>query len=120
MSLWADNATFTQQGDPNSPYIGQDQLRAFWESSGSFKNRRLSLVPSFKIQIDVKSADEAWLYFECHAVADYDQPSKSIVTDRFLAGTVRRGARRWVFWDITAGSSSPLSPDTYYSKRKGC
>jgi hypothetical protein len=71
-------------------------------------------VPSFKIQIDVKSADEGWLYFECHDVGDYDQPTRAIVTDLFLAGTVKRVRGKWVFWDITGGSSSPLSADTYY------
>jgi hypothetical protein len=58
-ALWADDGTLTNQGDPNSPYVGSERLRAFWQNSGSFKNRRLSLVPSFKTQIDVRSDDEA-------------------------------------------------------------
>jgi hypothetical protein len=114
MSLWADEATYNQQGDPNSPYVGSDSLRGFWLNSGSFKNRRLSLVPSFKIQIDLKSDDEGWLYFECHDVGDYDQPNKAIVADLFLAGTVKKIQDNWVFWDMTGGSSSPLSADHYY------
>jgi hypothetical protein len=44
MSLWAEDATFNSQGDPNSPYAGSDSLRGFWLNSGSFKNHRLSLV----------------------------------------------------------------------------
>jgi SnoaL-like domain len=114
MSLWADEATFTNQGDLSSPYIGSARLRTFWQNSGSFKNRRLSLVPSFKTQIDLRSDDEAWLYFECHDVGDYDQPTRTIAGDTFLAGTVKRLEGNWVFWDMTAGSSSPLSMDHYY------
>jgi hypothetical protein len=114
MSLWAEDATFNSQGDPNSPYVGSDSLRGFWLSSGSFKNRRLSLVPSFKTQITIRSDDEAWLYFECHDVGDYDQPTRSIAGDTFLAGTVKNVQGKWVFWDMTAGSSSPLSADRYY------
>jgi hypothetical protein len=114
MSLWAEDATFRNQGDPNSPYVGADSLRRFWLNSGSFKNRRLSLVPSFKTQIAVRSGDEAWLYFECHDIGDYDQQTRAIAGDTFLAGTVKHVQGNWVFWDMTAGGSSPLSPDHYY------
>ena len=114
MSLWAEDATFNNQGDPNSPYVDSESLKSFWLNSGSFKNRRMSLVPSFKIQIDVKSDDEAWLYFECHDVGDYDQPTRAIAADAFLAGTVKKVQSNWVFWDMTAGNSSPLSADDYY------
>jgi hypothetical protein len=114
MSLWADEATLSNQGDPNSPYVGSERLRVFWQSSGSFKNRRMSLVPSFKTQIDVRGDDDAWLYFECHDIGDYDLPSRAIAGDTFLAGTVRNVQGNWVFWDMTAGSSSPLSMDHYY------
>ena len=114
MSLWADDATFNSQGDPNSPYVGSDSLRGFWLNSGSFKNHRLSLVPSFKTQITLRNDDEAWLYFECHDVGDYDQPTRAIASDTFLAGTVKNVQGKWLFWDLTAGSSSPLSADHYY------
>jgi hypothetical protein len=114
MSLWAEDATFNSQGDPNSPYVGSDSLRGFWLNSGSFKNHRLSLVPSFKTQITIRSDDEAWLYFECHDVGDFDQPTRAIASDTFLGGTVKNLQGKWVFWDMTAGSSSPLSADQYY------
>jgi len=114
MSLWAEDATFNNQGDPNSPYIGTESLRAFWLNSGSFKNHRLSLVPSFKTQIAVRSDDEAWLYFECHDVGDYDQTTRAIAGDTFLAGTIKNVQGAWLFSDMTAGSSSPLSADHYY------
>lgn len=113
MSLWAPDGVLRVQGDPNSPYVGTTALRSFWLNSGSFKNHRFSLVPSFKTTIDVHGA-EAYLYFECHDVANYDQPSRSIIGDTFLAGTVRFIGGDWVFADMTAGKSSPLSPDHYY------
>ncbi|MBV9358082.1 MAG: nuclear transport factor 2 family protein [Chloroflexi bacterium] len=114
MSLWAPDSTLASQGDPNSPYVGSDSLRAFWLGSGSWKSHRLSLVPSFKIRIDVKADDEAWLYFECHDVADYDQPSRSIIADLFMAGTVKNVDGSWQFWNMTSGSGATLSPDHYY------
>ena len=114
MSLWAEEATFSSQGDPNSPYVASDSLRGFWLNSGSFKNRRLSLVPSFKTQIMLRGDDEAWLYFECHDIGDYDQTNRAIAGDTFLAGTVKNIQGKWVFWDMTAGSSSPLSADHFY------
>ena len=77
-------------GDPDSPYAGFDQLKAFWHGSGSFTHRRFSLVPSFKIQIDVHG-DVAHLYFECHDVGEYDMPARQIIADTFLADTLHRG-----------------------------
>jgi SnoaL-like domain len=114
MSLWAPDATLNSQGDPNSPYVGAESQRAFWLNSGSWKTHRLSLVPSFKIQIDVKSDDAAWLYFECHDVDDFDQSNRSIVADLFMAGTVKLVDGKWMFWDMTSGSGATLSPDHYY------
>jgi hypothetical protein len=113
MSLWAADGTLTNQGDPNSPYVGADQLRSFWLGSGSFTHRRFSLVPSYKIQIEVHGR-EAWLYFECHDVGDYDLPTRFIASDSFLAGTLRHICGNWVFWKMTAGNSAPLSVDHYY------
>jgi hypothetical protein len=113
VSLWAVDGRLTNQNDPNSPYVGSDELRAFWLSSGSFTHRRFSLVPSFKTQIDVHGND-AWLYFECHDVGDYDLPTRFIANDSFLGGTVSNVAGNWVFADMTAGKSFPLSVDHYY------
>jgi hypothetical protein len=113
MSLWAEGATLRNQGDPNSPYVGFERLRAFWLSSGSFTHRRFSLVPSFKITIELRG-DEAALYFECHDVGDYDLASRNIASDTFLAGQVRRAGQRWLFWDMTAGKAAPLSVGHYY------
>jgi len=113
MSLWAAEATLVNQGDASSPYIGTDQLRGFWSRSGSFTHRRFSLVPSFKTQIGVHG-NESWLYFECHDIGDYDLPSRFFAADAFLAGTVRNVGGNWLFWNMTAGKSSPLSFDHYY------
>jgi ketosteroid isomerase-like protein len=113
MSLWDDDATLNIQGNPNSPFIGSAQIRPFWQTSGSFTHRRFSLVPSFKTQIDV-DGDEAWLYFECHDVGDYDLPDRAIAADTFLAGTVRKVHGKWVFSNMTAGKAFPLSANHYY------
>ena len=113
MSLWAENGTLHVQGDPKSPYIGSSSLRAFWQTSGSFTHRRLSLVPSFKTQINVRGAS-AWLYFECHDVGDFDLATRFIAADTFLGGTVRRAEDSWVFSNMTAGKAFPLSIDHHY------
>ncbi len=113
MSLWDPNGILIVQGDPNSPYVGFDQLKAFWLSSGSFTHRRFSLVPSFKIRISV-FGNEAALYFECHDVGDYDLTTRFIASDTFLAGTIRNLNGKWVFSNMTAGKAAPLSPDHYY------
>jgi hypothetical protein len=113
MSLWAEEGTLTNQGDPNSPYVGSDRLRSFWLASGSFTHRRFSLVPSYKIQIETHG-DTASLYFECHDVGDYDLPMRFIASDTFLGGTLRHIDGAWVFWDMTAGRAAPLAVDHYY------
>jgi len=114
MSLWADNATFTNR-TTGATYLGADQISSFWAGSGSFVNQRFSLVPSYKTQIEVHG-DEAFLYFECHDVGNFANGSygKTIINDSFLAGTLRNVGGTWLFWDMTAGSSSPLSYSTYY------
>ena len=113
MSLWAPEATLHVQGNPNSPYVGMVRLRSFWQNSPSFTHRRLSLVPSFKTQINVLG-DEAWLYFECHDIGNYDLATRFIAGDTFLAGTLRNVGGSWLFANMTAGPSSPLSADHYY------
>lgn len=113
MSLWDNDGILNIQGDPNSPYIGFDRLKLFWQNSGSFTHRRFSLVPSFKTQIDVDD-DEARLYFECHDISNFDLPDRAIAADTFLAGTVRNVRGRWVFSNMTAGKAVPLSVNHYY------
>jgi ketosteroid isomerase-like protein len=118
MSLWADDATFINNST-GITYVGSDQIRSFWQGSGSFTHHRFSLVPSYKTTIEVHG-NEAFLYFECHdignfATGQFDDPTvKTIVNDTFLAGTLRNIHGNWVFWYMTAGPSSPLSYDTYY------
>ncbi len=113
MSLWDANGTLTVQGDPSSPYVGFNQIRTFWLSSGSFTHRRFSLVPSFKTQINVHG-EGASLYFECHDVGDFDLPTRFIASDTFLSGTLRNIGGHWVFSNMTAGKAAPLSVDHYY------
>ena len=105
--------TLIVQGSPNLTFVGSEQIRSFWETSGSFTHRRFSVVPSFKTQIDVHG-DEAWLYFECHDIGDYDLPDRSIASDTFLAGTVRNVGGKWVFSNMTAGKAFPLSVNHFY------
>lgn len=113
MSLWDAQGRLEVVGDVKSPYVGSERLREFWANSGSFKNRRFSLVPSYKTQIEVHG-EQGTLYFECHDVADYDQPSRNIINDTFLRGTVRKVGGKWKFAQMTAGPSTPLSLDHYY------
>lgn len=119
LSLWADDATFVNKSNGQT-YVGADQIRSFWQASGSFTHHRFSLVPSYKTTIQVHG-DEAFLYFECHDVGEFqtggfnDPTTKTIVNDTYLAGTLRRVQDAWVFWSMTAGPSSPLSYSTYYS-----
>ena len=108
MSLWADDATFVNRST-GTTYVGFESIKSFWQGSGSFTHHRFSLVPSYKTKIDV-DGDEAFLYFECHDVGDYDLPTRAIAGDTFLAGTVRRVQGTWVFWDMAAGPSAPLAP----------
>lgn len=118
MSLWADDATFVNKSNGQT-YVGANQIRGFWQVSGSFTHHRFSLVPSFKTTIQVHG-DEAFLYFECHDVgefqtAGFDEPNtKTIINDSYLAGTLRHTQGAWLFWSMTAGSSTPLSYSTYY------
>jgi hypothetical protein len=113
LSLWADDAVLNVQGNSSSPFVGLDQLRTFWAGSGSFTHHRFSLVPSFKTQIHVEG-DTAWLYFECHDVANFDTSARSIVNDTFLAGTLQKHGNIWQFKEMTAGPSTPLSVDHFY------
>lgn len=113
MSLWDVDGVLNNQGDANSPYIGFDKLKSFWLNSGSFKNRRFSLVPSFKIMIDIHG-DLAWLYFECHDLGDFDLDTRAIAADTFLAGMVGNVSGSWVFKNMTAGRAFPLSATQYY------
>lgn len=113
MSLWAEDASLAIPGNPESPFVGLDQIRAFLLTTGSFVHLRLSLVPSFKIQIDVHG-DEAFFYEECHDVGDFALPSRAIAADSFLAGTLRKIEGKWLFSNMFGGSASPLSVNHYY------
>jgi ketosteroid isomerase-like protein len=118
MSLWADDATFVNRST-GITYVGTDQIRSFWQGSGSFTHHRFSLVPSYKTTIEVHG-NEAFLYFECHDVGNFQSGSfgdptvNTIVNDTFLAGTLRHIGGDWLFWTMTAGPSTPLSYDHYY------
>jgi ketosteroid isomerase-like protein len=113
MSLWAEDASLTIPGNANSPFVGLEKIRAFLLTTGSFVHLRLSLVPSFKIQIDVHG-DEAFFYEECHDIGDFNLPTRFIASSTFLAGTLRKVDGAWLFWNMNGGSASPLSINHYY------
>lgn len=113
MSLWTPDANLTIPGNPNSPFVGLDSIRALLLTTGSFTHHRFSLVPSFKIQIDVHG-EEAFFYEECHDVQDFDLPSRFVAADTYLAGTLKKVGGKWLFWNMFGGSTSPLSIDHYY------
>ena len=114
VSLWADDCTATFKGTTLS---GKDAVRSFFLGSGSFKHHRISLVPSFKDQIEVHG-DTAFLYFECHDVAlDTNDPAGAqgaIVTHLTNFGTIRNAGGSWLYWQMHFGSAAPLSVDTIY------
>jgi ketosteroid isomerase-like protein len=113
VSLWTDDATVTFNG---IEYDGQDGIRSLFLNSGSWHHHRISLVASFKDQIDVQG-DTAFLYFECHDVALDDDdvgPQGTIVTHLSNYGTIQNVAGSWLFWQMHFGSSAPLSVDTIY------
>ena len=114
MTLWDPIASLTIPGDPNSPYVGAEKIKAFLLTTGSFKHLRISLVPSFKIQIDIHG-HEAFFYEECHDVGNFADPlTRYIAADTYLAGTVRKIEGKWVFSNMFGGSAAPLSVDHYY------
>jgi ketosteroid isomerase-like protein len=118
MSLWAENAALVLKINGQT-YSGADEIRSFFQGSGSFIHHRFSLVPSYKTVIRVHG-NTAFLDFECHDVGEFatggfDDPTvKTIAGSTYLAGTLRKVGGSWLFWQMTGGSSSPLSYDTYY------
>lgn len=114
MSLWDPEAVLTVESvSPPATYAGLDQLRSFFLNSGSWQHHRFSLVPSFKTQIQVQG-NYALLYFECHDIGDYALPTRFIAADGTVSGIIRNSGGKWLFLNITAKKSSPLSIDTYY------
>jgi hypothetical protein len=114
-SLWAEDATLQLGG---TTYAGRDAVRAFFLASGSWLHHRISLVPSFKDQIEVRDDGTAYLYFECHDVALTDEsamvPAGTVVTHLFNAGRVRPVGGDWLFQDMHGGPAAPLSVDTIF------
>jgi ketosteroid isomerase-like protein len=114
VSLWASDCTFINAG---TTYSGKDAIRSFFLGSGSWQHHRMSLVPSFKDQIDVHG-ETAYLYFECHDVAldtdDPGGPQGALVTHLANVGTIRRVHGAWLYWHMH-GAAAPLSVDTIYN-----
>jgi len=114
VSLWTDDCSVTSNG---TTFTGQDGVRALFLNSGSWKHRRMSVVPSFKDQIEVHG-NTAFLYFECHDIAleanDPGGAQGSLVTHLTNFGTLRNEGGAWRFWQMQFGSASPVSVDQIY------
>jgi len=114
VSLWTDDCTVTVNG---TTLAGRDAIRSLFLGSGSWKHHRISLVPSFKDQIQVQG-DTAFLYFECHDVAlDTNDPAGAqgaVVTHLTNFGTIRHVDGSWLYWRMHFGSAAPISVDTIY------
>lgn len=113
MSLWDPNGSLTIPGDPNSPYVGLDSIRAFLLTTGSFSHPPfLSCRPS-----RFRSTFTAMKPFFMKSAMTYR-------TSNCLAGllhrirswraTLRKIKGKWLFSNMFGGSSDPLSVDHYY------
>jgi ketosteroid isomerase-like protein len=109
MSLWADDAVFVVNG---ATFAGSAAIKALFLGSGSFTHLRLSLVSSFKIEINVHG-DTAFLYFECIDIGNF-ATSPIVTSVLFNAGTVRKIDDKWVFSQMAGGPALPLSVDHFY------
>jgi hypothetical protein len=114
VSLWTDDCTLTTNGVTQG---GKDFVRQFFLGSGAWQHHRMSLVPSFKDQIDVQG-NKAFLYFECHDIAlDANDPGGAqgtLVTHLTNYGMIRNDGGTWRFWQMIFGSAAPISVDTIY------
>jgi hypothetical protein len=114
VSLWTDDCTLTSGGKTLN---GTDEVRTFFLGSGAWAHHRMSLVPSFKDQINVQG-NTAFLYFECHDVALEDEPPNvlagTLVTHLTNYGMIRNDGGNWRFWQMIFGSATPISVDTIY------
>lgn len=97
-SIWAEDATLHANGQV---FSGRASIKTFFSTSGSFTHHRISLVPSFRDKIQVRG-DEAFMYFECH---DVDKATGMFAAHLNLFGTVQKVEDRWLFADMTAGTS---------------
>jgi hypothetical protein len=110
MSLYTDDAAFHFGA---ATYTGQDAIRAFLLTTGSFTHQRFSLSPTFKTKIDVNGA-EASFYFECFDVGSYDTLNPPVVSVLFGGGTAVKVGDQWLFSDLTGGKALPISIDQDY------
>jgi hypothetical protein len=116
----AASAVWAEKGEGVSPTCLPKVATNLCPAGGSFEvglPGTLTVIPSAAVpatKIEVQG-DEAFLYFECHDVGNFasgsfDDPAvKTIVNDTFLAGTLRNVGGSWLFSNMTAGPSSPLS-----------
>jgi hypothetical protein len=85
-----------------------------WLTSGSFTHKRFSLVPSLKLKIVFRQAG-AFLYFECHDIGSYADPSsRYIASETCLAGTIHHRDSDWcsTTWPAVPPPGSTPIPTT--------
>ena len=114
VSLWTTDSTFDYLG---VTYNGLDAVRTFFLGSGSWKHRRLSLVPSFKDQIELRGSN-GYIYFECHDVAldanDPGGPQGSLVSHLYNAGRIKRVGGSWLFQQMHFGAAGVAVDTIFY------
>jgi uncharacterized protein (TIGR02246 family) len=101
MTVWAPDATFTVGGEP---YVGDAQIRKFFETSGAFQpeNHWVSDTPAYKIRITA-NGDKGTLYFECHSIDTATGKLANIVA---ADQDVQKIDGKWL---ITTSSAAPTT-----------
>ena len=105
MSIWADNATFT---NGTRLLTGKDQIRAFFATEAApFKpeNNWISETPAYKIRATV-NGDTGTLYFECHYIDVATRTVKNVVgSDQ----KVQRIGGKWLITE-SVGATPEFAP----------
>jgi hypothetical protein len=79
MSFWDSKGTLRVHGDQKSPYVGTEQLRAYWLNSGSFKNRRFSLVQTIE---ETEGCDSLLVALDQRGMADPERVRRDGIAAR--------------------------------------
>ena len=103
LSLFTDDATITAGG---KTYSGKDQIRSFWQGSGTFQpqNQWVAYTPAFRIKYNVQG-EKAHLYFECLYV---DKAANKIAAHTNSDDSLVRINGRWLIKDMKAAAVPEL------------
>ena len=103
MSLWADKSSITFNG---TPYVGKDAVRAFFLSTGYFKNNWVSLAPEYKTVVTVHGGT-GHISTQCVAI-DLTVSPMVVKGVTQLEGDVVRQGDKWLFKAVIGTSPAPL------------